>query len=87
MPSVRIYDTIQNENLKYVSAVLQLRANYLEEEDDYEQLNALTDDLIYARLPKETFTGRLKYMYREGGEMQIRTIRIGTVIKPKNDRQ
>jgi uncharacterized RDD family membrane protein YckC len=84
VPSVKIYDTIQNENLKYISIVLQLRENYLEEKSSYEQLNSYTTNLIYSKYPKETFTGYFKYIFETTGQMQSRSARFGTIINQKN---
>jgi uncharacterized RDD family membrane protein YckC len=84
-PSVKIYDKIQNEELKYTSTILQLKENYLEDENNYEQLNSLTTMLIYSKYPKETFTGRVKYIFQTSGQMQSRSIHIGTDIKPKQE--
>jgi len=57
-PSVKIYDKIQNKDLKYISIILQLKENYLDKESNYEQLNSLTTTLIYSKYPKETFSGQ-----------------------------
>lgn len=86
VPSVKIYDTIQNENLKYISIVLQLRENYLEEESSYEQLSSYTTNLIYSECPKETFTGYSKYIFETSGQMQSRSARFGTIINQKNNK-
>ncbi|SEG09282.1 RDD family protein [Algoriphagus boritolerans] len=84
-PSVKIYDKIQNEDLKYISTILQLKENYLEDESNYEQLNSLTTTLIYSKCPKETFTGQVKYIFQTSGQMQSRAIHLGTDIKPKRE--
>lgn len=82
--SVKIYDKIQDEDLKYISAIFQLKENYLEDENNTKQLNFLTTTLIYSKYPKETITGQLKYLYQASGEMQSRSTRIGADIKPKH---
>ncbi len=84
-PSVKIYDKIQNEDLKYISTILQLKENYLEDDSNYEQLNSLTTTLIYSKFPKETFTGQVKYIFQTSGQMQSRSIHLGTDIKPKRE--
>lgn len=85
-PSVKIYDKIQNEDLKYISTILQLKENYLEDESNYEQLNTLATTLIYSKYPKETFTGQLKYIFQTSGQMQSRSTLLGTDIKPKHEK-
>lgn len=85
-PDIKIYDTIKGENLKYLSTILKLKENYIEDDNSYRQLNEATTNLIYSKIPKETFTGQLKYIYQSSGQFQGRTISIGTYIKPK-DRQ
>ncbi|GHT21512.1 hypothetical protein FACS189464_0500 [Bacteroidia bacterium] len=86
-PSVKIYDKIQNEDLKYISTILQLKENYLEDENSFEQLNSLTTSLIYSKYPKETFTGRLKYIFQTPGLMQSSLIYLGTDIQAKDEKQ
>ena len=81
IPSVKIYDTIKDEHIKYISTIIQLKENYLENESTYKELNEFTNNLLYSKFPKETFTGKLKYIYQAPGEMQSKTINIGTKIK------
>jgi len=84
-PSVKVYDKVQHEKLKYISAILQLKENYLEDESTYEQLHSLTTMLIYSKYPKETFTGQLKFIFQASGQMQSRSTGMGTSIKPKRE--
>ena len=81
---IRVYDTIKNENLKYISTILKLRRNFLEDDNSYGQLNDVTTSLIYSKFPKETFTGQLKFIYQASGQFQSRSTTIGTYIKPKD---
>ncbi len=85
-PNVRVYDKIQNEDLKYISIILKLKENYLENEKTYEQLHSMTTSLIYSKYPKETFAGQLKYFFSATGQMQSQSMRIGTDIEPKQER-
>ena len=82
-PDIRIYDTVKTENLKYVSIILNLNENYLEDNDTYNQLNDITTNLIYSRMPKETFTGQIKYVYQGSGHYQSSSSTIGIKIKPE----
>ncbi len=81
---IRIYDTIKNENLKYVSTILKLKENYIEDNNSYKQLNDVTTNLIYSKFPKETFTGYLKFIYQGSGQFRSRSTTIGTYIKVKD---
>jgi uncharacterized RDD family membrane protein YckC len=83
-PSVKIYDTIQNQKSKYISTILLLKENYLESQIDYEKLSSMTNNLIYSKFPESSFTGKLKYIYKGPAQMQSRTIKIGTNSKSKN---
>lgn len=78
IPDIKIYDTVENSKLKYISATFRLRENYLETDNSYRQLHELTTDLIYSRHPMETFTGEIKYIFRGPGQFQSRSTSIGT---------
>ncbi len=80
-PDVRIYDTVKNSKLKYVSAILRLSKNYLEDDSSYRSLHAATTNLIYSKFPKETCTGKLKYIFQQSGHFQGRNVPLGTAIK------
>jgi uncharacterized RDD family membrane protein YckC len=77
VPVIKIYDTVENSNLKYLSAIINLKENYLEGDNSYRQLHKMTTLLIYDRLPKETFTGRVKYIFRGHHQFQSRSTSIG----------
>lgn len=83
-PDIRIYDSVQNENLKYISVILKLKANYLADDNNYNQLHAIATDLIYSKYPKETCTGQIKYIYRGTGQFQGKSTTFGTYIQPKS---
>jgi hypothetical protein len=82
-PEIRIYDTVRNENLKYVSVILKLKENYIADENSYDHLHQMTTNLIYSKFPKETFTGNIKYAYKSSGQFQSRETTIGTYLQPK----
>lgn len=72
---VRVYDKIEkNEDLKYVSVILQLNENYLENDDNYEQIKSATVPLLLTKFPEKTFVGQIKYVYQQPGSMQTRTL-------------
>jgi uncharacterized RDD family membrane protein YckC len=79
-PDIRIYDTVLNSNLKYVSAIINLRENYIDEDASYYKLHEMTTDLIYSRFSKEEFTGQIRYIFRAPGNFHSRSKRIGTII-------
>jgi uncharacterized RDD family membrane protein YckC len=83
-PDIRIYDTIKNENLKYVSTILRLKENYIDDDNSYNQLHTMTTSLIYSRFPKNTFTGQIKYVYQAGGQFKSISTTIGTYLQPKD---
>lgn len=78
MPEIKIYDTVTNSNLKYISAIIRLRENYLESDDSYLQLHQMTTDLIYQQFPKESFTGQIRYVFRRPGKFQSKSTSIGS---------
>lgn len=80
-PDIRVYDTVKNSNLKYVSAILRLHKNYIEEDSSYQPLHAVTTNLIYSKFPKETCTGKLRYIFQQSGHFQGRNVPLGTAIK------
>jgi len=85
-PDIRVYDTVKNENLKYVSTILKLNENYIADNNSYNQLHDMATNLIYSKLPKETFTGQIKYVYQSGGQFQSRATTIGTYLQPKDEK-
>jgi uncharacterized RDD family membrane protein YckC len=82
-PSIKVYDKIQNEDLKYISIILILKENYLEDESSYLPINSFATKLIFSKHPKETFTGQVRYVYQSSNKSQSRIINLGTGIKPK----
>ncbi|MBO9151601.1 RDD family protein [Chitinophaga sp. GCM10012297] len=74
--SIEVYDQVQNKPFKYVSVVFQLRENYFESSQDFEQIKSATMSLLSANFPRGKFVGRIKYVYQTGGSMQIRTMSL-----------
>jgi uncharacterized RDD family membrane protein YckC len=83
---IKIYDTVRNSNLKYVSTILNLKENYLEDNNTYKQLEVATENLIYSKFPKETITGQIKYVFQGPGQFQSTSEHIGTIIKRQNEK-
>ncbi len=71
---VRVYDKIQNEDLKYVSVILQLKENYIADDDSYEQIKESTVQQLLTIFPEKTFVGRIQYVYKTDGSMVTRTL-------------
>jgi Rad3-related DNA helicase len=85
-PDIKIYDTVKNSNFKYISAILKLKENYIEDDDTYRQLENKTENLIYSKFPKETFTGQINYVFQASGQFQSRAGQIGTNIRRRDDK-
>jgi hypothetical protein len=75
-----VYDKVQNQNVKYISAIYELKENYLEDESNYKVLSDAILNQTYAMFPANTFTGQAQYIFSTTGNMQKRTVHIGTVI-------
>jgi uncharacterized RDD family membrane protein YckC len=86
VPDIKIYDSLQNENLKYISVILKLKANYIGSDDDYNRLHEKTINLIYSIYPKESFVGQIKYIYQNGGQFISKSTTIGTIIQLRNEK-
>jgi uncharacterized RDD family membrane protein YckC len=70
---IKVYDKLENEDLKYVSVIFRLKENYLAEEESFEKLKSSTIPLLLTKFPEKTFVGRVQYVYQSGGNMQSRT--------------
>jgi hypothetical protein len=80
-PDIRVYDSVKNSNLKYVSVILRLKKNDIEDDNSYRQLHEATTKLVYSKLPTETFTGRLQYVFHASGQFHGRSTPFGTAMK------
>ena len=78
--SVKVFDKIENQNVKYISVIYMLKENYLADEGQSKQLKQITNKLLYSIHPKESFTGQAKYVFKTSGSMQITSSQIGTII-------
>jgi uncharacterized RDD family membrane protein YckC len=81
---VKVYDKIQNEELKYISIIFRLKENYMADEESFGQLKSSTIPLLLTKFPEKTFVGRVQYVYKSGGSMQSRTIPIDWRESTKN---
>lgn len=71
---VRVYDKIQNEDLKYVSLILQLKEDYMADDKAYDQLQSATVPLLLSMFPEKTFVGRIQYIYQTNSSMHRRIL-------------
>lgn len=78
--SVKVFDKIENQKVKYISVIYMLKENYLEDETQSKQLKQITNELLYSRHPKESFTGQAKYVFKTSGSMRATSNQIGTII-------
>ncbi|MFT3705779.1 MAG: RDD family protein [Agriterribacter sp.] len=84
-PDIRIYDTVKNEPVKYVSIILRLKENYLDEDKNaYDQLHEMTTNLVYSIIPKEKLTGSIQYVYKGDGQFQSVSSPIGGTRSTRN---
>lgn len=74
---VKVYDKIVNKNLKYVSVILFLKKNYLEDDSQAKELKSMVTPIIYGIFPEKTFSGKIKMVYRSDSNMQMQTSSIG----------
>lgn len=80
-PDIRVYDSVKNSNLKYVSVILRLKKNDIEDDNSYRRLHEATTKLVYSKLPAETFTGQLQYVFQATGQFHGRSTPFGTAMK------
>ena len=81
-PSVKVFDTIQNSNLKYVSIIYQLKSNLIENDEAIRELRTATETLIESKLPTDTYKGIVKYVYHKPGLMSSTELPIGDMYRP-----
>ena len=78
IPDVKLYEPLKNENLKYLSVILELKENWLTNSKSYQQLHQTTTNLIYSMFPIETFTGHVEYIYKSASQFERSETAIGT---------
>jgi len=71
---IQVYDKIENEDLKYVSAIFMLKRDELTFHSNFEKLNTQAKRILLTRFPEKTFVGELKYVYKSGTNMSSTTI-------------
>jgi uncharacterized RDD family membrane protein YckC len=76
-PDIKVYDTIANENLQYISIILRLKDDYLEDSHIFFQLDEKISALVYSKYPQPSITGQIKYVYKMPGHTSMRSSEIG----------
>jgi len=69
---IKVYDKIETENLKYVSAIFVLNRDELK--SDFDKLNAETTRILLTKFPEKTFVGELRYIYKTSTSMNTTVI-------------
>jgi uncharacterized RDD family membrane protein YckC len=82
VPDIRVYDTVRNADLKYISVILRLKENYLDDDHSFAILKAHMLGLIYTGFPQQTFIGELQCVYRAPGQIETRSSNIGAYPSP-----
>lgn len=72
-PDVRVYDRMKDRDLKYVSVILRLRDDHLNDDSDYEELKSSTTSLLLKKFPEKTFAGKIQYEYKGSGSLRWRS--------------
>ncbi len=71
---VRVYDEIEEDpNLKYISVILTLTKNYLDSDEDFNQIEDRALPIVLSKYSKGTFVGQIKYVFKEPGSMITKT--------------
>jgi len=71
---IKVFDKIETENLKYVSAIFVLNRDILKIKSDFDKLNSETTRILLTQFPKKTFVGEFKYIYKTGTSMNTNII-------------
>jgi len=84
--SVRVYDKIEQQQLKYISIIFTLNADYLSNKEDATTIRNSTMKYLYNVFPENTFTGQAKYYYKTNNSTQLHSFQIGTTAAPLHGR-
>ena len=85
-PDIKIYDTIENEKIKYFSVILKLKENYLDNDGKkFKYIDSASQQIIYSIYLKQSFTGQLKYIYKIPRFTRGYVLDIGTKLDKKSE--
>lgn len=78
---VRIYDEIEDEPIleNYVSIILILEQDLLEDDQDFDALDGQVKDVVYEEFEGGKVAGTIKYVYREPNRRSSRTTYINQI--------
>ena len=62
---VKVYDKIKNDSKKYVSVVVMMKSNVMENENEFNEFKSTIDELIKRQYPESV--RRVKYLYNANG--------------------
>ena len=71
---IKVFDKIETENLKYVSAIFVLKRDDLKLKSDFDKLNTETTRILLSQFPEKTFLGELRYSYKTSTSMNTTVI-------------
>lgn len=78
--SVKCYDSIENQNLKYVSVICFFKEPFFNKIEETNQIRSQTIEQLYSLFPKELINGRLQNVYQSGSSMTTWEEAIGKKI-------
>ena len=86
---IKVYDKIETENLKYVSAIFVLNRDELKLKPDFDKLKTVTTRILLTQFPEKTFVGELRYVYKTSSSMNTNIIYLDWRIETesKNNRE
>lgn len=75
--SVKIYDSVANQELKYISVIYLYKQDYFNYPDRLNELEHQSLQLLYTEYPEQTFTGRAQFIYKAPNRMTSYSMRMG----------
>lgn len=79
--SVKCYDSIENQNLKYISMICFFKEPFFDKIGETDQIRTQTIEHLYNLFPRESFNGRVQYVYQTELTMMHWEEPIGITIK------
>ena len=74
IPDIKIFDSISDTpGVKYLSCILRLKNNTIEDNSEFELLKEETRRIVYSVLSDDKFTGKVVYVYQVPGSLHTST--------------